>query len=718
MFTVCPKCALTLVVTAADLRVAQGYVRCGRCSNVFNALARLSEDRGAAAAAAAAQSAQASTGVHPQLQEGAEPPAPSQPSAPTSRPPQATGSFVYTKPPDAPAPAKAPSPAPAGRAAPQPGSTAPRAPQGTQGGAQGPHGPAASANASTSTSWSSASAPDAPGGSAPDAPGGSAPDAPGGSAPGAPGGSAPGARGGASAPNTAAGGAFKPNATSPRPGQPPLRPQQAGGTSSGAPLSGVSASRPAAPPPSAPLSTPSPLDNDDDIPEDALEFNPDAADVNQVFVEPPPNPEWTAATGTFKAIVLKSEEAAGAPKAPTPGGATHAPDPGAGATGSGQAFSFNTTPDEDEIELDADFLSATAEMRRLKTGLSDADTSARRPTPPVAPIPPAATSHGQAASHSPAASQAQPTSPSLATSHAQATPNSPATSNIQATSNSPAAPQAQIAPSARMAPRGPIAEPPTPSRTAGAEAVSRAPPRQQQTPESLDTEVFPEPEVVTRAPPRSAVKAFGVGAIEPPPERLATLARSRVAPGSVELEQAPPPKPSLLNSDALWSAGAGALVILLIAQVVNHYRNDLAASAQFNKPITALYASLGVHLTPRWDLHAYDVRQLGASVEAGSAGQIMVRASVKNGAQQAQPMPLLRVTLQDRFGNRIAARDVPPGSYLPRATAGTTLLPAGQRIDAEMAFVDPGANAVGFEIDACLPAPAGGIACANDPVSR
>src|SRR5262245_33474423 len=45
MFTVCPKCALTLVVTPADLRVAQGYVRCGRCSNVFNAIVGLSEDR-------------------------------------------------------------------------------------------------------------------------------------------------------------------------------------------------------------------------------------------------------------------------------------------------------------------------------------------------------------------------------------------------------------------------------------------------------------------------------------------------------------------------------------------------------------------------------------------------------------------------------------------------------------------------------------------------
>ena len=211
------------------------------------------------------------------------------------------------------------------------------------------------------------------------------------------------------------------------------------------------------------------------------------------------------------------------------------------------------------------------------------------------------------------------------------------------------------------------------------------------------------------------VKAFGLDA-EHSPGRLATLARSRVATAPVEPEM--PRARALLSSAALWSAGAGVLVLLLVAQIVNHYRNDLAATARFNRPITALYAALGVQLTPRWDVHAYDVRQLGASVGAENAGQIMVRASVKNGGQQAQPMPLLRVTLQDRFGNRIAARDVPPGNYLPRSIPAASLLSAGQRIDAEMAFVDPGSNAVGFEIDACLPAPAGGVACANDPAAR
>ncbi len=126
-----------------------------------------------------------------------------------------------------------------------------------------------------------------------------------------------------------------------------------------------------------------------------------------------------------------------------------------------------------------------------------------------------------------------------------------------------------------------------------------------------------------------------------------------------------------------------------------------------------------MQLAPHWDLRAYEVHQLGASVEPGSSGLITVRASVKNAAAQPQPLPVLRVTLQDRFGNRIAARDVAPPLYLPRATpSASALLSVGQRIDAEMGFVDPGANAVGFEIDACLPASGGEVTCANYAIAR
>ncbi|HWG29120.1 MAG TPA: MJ0042-type zinc finger domain-containing protein, partial [Steroidobacteraceae bacterium] len=84
MYTVCPKCALTLVVTAADLRVAQGFVRCGRCSNVFNALARLSEERGTTVTGVASP-----TLSQPALPPPKEPePAAPAPSAAERNPPQ------------------------------------------------------------------------------------------------------------------------------------------------------------------------------------------------------------------------------------------------------------------------------------------------------------------------------------------------------------------------------------------------------------------------------------------------------------------------------------------------------------------------------------------------------------------------------------------------------------------------------------------------------
>jgi len=384
MFTVCPKCALTLVVTAADLRVAQGYVRCGRCSSVFNALAQLSDDRGLRGGEAA-------------------PPEPEPEPAPETE-----------------APAEE-APAPRRRSAAQ---------------STPPPGPA----------------------------------------------------------------------------------------------------------------------DEESIPEDALEFNPETTDAASVFVAASPSAEWTAATGSFKALVAANQETAAPPGSP-----------GAG---------------EVDVELDAALLS---------------DIVASEP-----------------AASSPVSSQRRPAD--------------------------------------------------VPAR------AERAPPQ--------PVEAAPEEDAGLLAPP------------EPAGER-------RTARGP------------------LWAAGAVLLALVLLAQIINHQRDALATDPRFNRPLTALYAALGVALTPRWDLHAYDVRQLGATVEQANGGAITVRASIRNGGSRPQPLPLLRVTLQDRFGNRLASRDVQPRDYLPRSIPPGALLARDQRIDAELAFVDPGANAVGFELDACLPQ-GGGVACAND----
>jgi hypothetical protein len=164
----------------------------------------------------------------------------------------------------------------------------------------------------------------------------------------------------------------------------------------------------------------------------------------------------------------------------------------------------------------------------------------------------------------------------------------------------------------------------------------------------------------------------------------------------------------------VWVAGAAVLSLALVAQAIHHSRNELATHALLNPPLTRFYKAIGVPLVPSWDLTSYDVRQLGASSQTGQ-GTLTVRASLKNNATQPLPLPLLRITMQDRYGNRIATKDVAPSGYVPGAVPPEAHLGVGQRIDAEMTFKDPGQNAVGFEIDACLPTATGRIACANDP---
>src|SRR3984893_5416517 len=575
MFTVCPKCALTLVVTAADLRVAQGYVRCGRCSNVFNALARLSEDRQAAAAAAQAQASQEAAS-HP-LQ--ASKPAPTSPQRPetsgtfrtrTTQDPSATG---RTRIGELSAPAK----------------------------------PRQQADTSSASAVRKAAQPASSG--------------------------------------------------------------QDARASHAIPPPGQDARTSHAMHPSEPKRY-----DDDSIPEEDLEFNPDATDLNKVFVEQPPSPQFTAATGTFKAIRLEAKDSARAEEQLARTDERAAP----------EGEQFDPTDTQVDVEIDPDLL---ARMARLtSTRLQRLNPTAPEPSPSFSAFgqPRPATAPPPAA-----AKPTNPTNPSSSTSSVKLAP--PRGQDARALhAMHPALPKSTPPAKQPMLLQPPMEQPPQPP----------APMR-----------------LAERAKARAADSKLKSDASHSAAETTqairAALAPRKRTPLS-ELGQTGRQEEPTSFFAGTWAAGSVLLLLVLTIQVVHHYRHDLAANATLNGPLTSIYAVLGIPLVPRWDLGAYEVRQLGASTAADAPGQITVRASVKNSAHQAQPLPLLRVTLQDRFGNRIASRDVSPQSYLPRAIPRSSLLSAGQRIDAEMTFVDPGSNAVGFEIDACLPAPGGGISCAND----
>jgi predicted Zn finger-like uncharacterized protein len=499
MFTVCPKCALTLVVTAADLRVAQGYVRCGRCSSVFNALARLTDDRQAAESLSAVQQPAVARAESGRAVEPTESPAHLEAHGEESQDEESQD--------------------------------------------EASHAEASYYEARRSAEDVSAK-----------------PEAPAAKDHGAP------------------------------------------------PVSTADSS--AEPPGSAPGSSP-----EEGISESALEFDPVTTDVAAVFIEPPPDPAWTEATGTFKAMI---------------------------------AHAHSTTPEssqEGSSLESSSFEGGSVEGGSVESSLTEPSRSvAAQPQPGVS---------GPAGEPEPSAS-------------AQLRPSLPARS-------APArGPEAARTARPRSSPRQTHERPP-----AVAAAARRTTP----------SDPGHEPDLAA-AVNLIDESAHGEG-------HAGTRVRASV-----------------------WGVAAGIASLVLLAQIVHHHRDELAVRAGLNRPLTALYAALGMPLVPRWDVRAYDVRQLGAVAGPATAGLITVRASIKNAARQAQPLPLLRVTLQDRFGNRVASRDVAPRAYLPHAVPAASFLGAGQRVDAEMGFVDPGANAVGFEIDACLPERGGGISCANDSATR
>ena len=193
-------------------------------------------------------------------------------------------------------------------------------------------------------------------------------------------------------------------------------------------------------------------------------------------------------------------------------------------------------------------------------------------------------------------------------------------------------------------------------------------------------------------------------------KRLAEEAAARAA-AAREFEPVVDDSPGLLAQRWPWVTAIALLALLLIVQVVHSERNLLVRNPALGPLIAGAYSTLGLTPLAPTDLSAYELRQWGASSDPREANRLMLRASIINRASYAQPFPLLRLTLQDRFGGTLGERDIGPADYLP-GTGTPHLLGPGERADALIRIVDPGTQAVGFELDICLPA-AGGVRCAN-----
>jgi predicted Zn finger-like uncharacterized protein len=188
-------------------------------------------------------------------------------------------------------------------------------------------------------------------------------------------------------------------------------------------------------------------------------------------------------------------------------------------------------------------------------------------------------------------------------------------------------------------------------------------------------------------------------------------------------EAEPAPVPEEIDADVAvgnaprahwaWRVAAVLLLLALAGQLVHHHRQALVAKPWLEQPMQALYGLFGVRLEPAWDLAAFDLRQLGGEELGPNSTTIVLRATVQNRATIAQPPPLIRVRLEDRFGNVLSTTALEPVDYLNGQSLAR--MAPDQRLDVELRLSDPNRQAGSFDLDACLPGTDGKPHCAHDP---
>ena len=216
----------------------------------------------------------------------------------------------------------------------------------------------------------------------------------------------------------------------------------------------------------------------------------------------------------------------------------------------------------------------------------------------------------------------------------------------------------------------------------------------------------PQDSPPTGASTISATEVDRVLAAGPQPLPQTAYAWERVEPAA--------PRPSPRR----WAVGAAVAIVILAAQVVHHFRSDLAARPSLGSWVAATYEALGVELTPAWDVHQYEILDWIATAEpnARGLGSLKITARIQNRGPLRQPFPSVQLKLKDRWEDAVGSRVFTPAEYLPRDAPRGRLMAPGETARAEIEVVDPGPDAYGFELDVCIEVEASLVTCGTDEI--
>ncbi|MCO1333446.1 DUF3426 domain-containing protein [Microbulbifer sp. OS29] len=202
------------------------------------------------------------------------------------------------------------------------------------------------------------------------------------------------------------------------------------------------------------------------------------------------------------------------------------------------------------------------------------------------------------------------------------------------------------------------------------------------------------------APPENESRQepfFGSESPEPEePQREQLI--SAIQPAPLEVSWGRPSKKRAV-SPWLWRALIPLSILGITVQIAYFQFDSLSRKQPWRNFYAFICPLLNCTLPQLQDTKAIQASNLMVRTHPQLEGALIVDAVLLNTAPYPQPFPNLRLNFSDLKNKAVASRRFTPGEYLQGELAGRQLMPQGSPIHIAIEVVDPGTEAVNYELN-------------------
>jgi predicted Zn finger-like uncharacterized protein len=149
---------------------------------------------------------------------------------------------------------------------------------------------------------------------------------------------------------------------------------------------------------------------------------------------------------------------------------------------------------------------------------------------------------------------------------------------------------------------------------------------------------------------------------------------------------------------AWWSVSAFLLVAALAGQMVSSQWYELGQNYALRPWLERICDTFPCTLSPMADLQALRSDSLVVRSHAEIANALNVTLIFRNESAFDQVLPVLNLHFMNADNELIAARQFTPDEYLPATLADMAVLPAGAPVQVSFDIIDPGIEAINYEV--------------------